>query len=351
MSRQPVLLPKINDGACSPSLAKLAKLMPGWTDSPMAPIMEHQEAEELIKKYKEWVTKPDSPEIQNEFHNAFCEQVTAAVKMSSDGQAEVIAELLFRFIKNTLDGKDTMVLHEMDAQKCKDENENGSEPAAAHGLPTLLTPINEIAKAGHMHAVTAMNALVENTLMRGPQITGGLYHTLGQLLLDHDQDSTPPEIYPAYVAGPIIQNVSRVLVHTDQNCLAGESPVKCEPTGDNSGKKLITFLRSWATVCNDMLAAHAAAATSAITEAPLRSNDLRLISGTRLTAGGDIITVLSEVGQISAEVELRLAEHAKKSMKAIQTAHQRCCEISDGEIMLQQLSQLDEKFEIKIIFI
>ena len=73
-----MLLPKTNDGACSPSLAKLAKLMPGWTDSPMAPIMEHQEAEELIKKYKEWVTKPASPEIQNEFHNAFCEQVTAA---------------------------------------------------------------------------------------------------------------------------------------------------------------------------------------------------------------------------------------------------------------------------------
>jgi hypothetical protein len=250
------------------SLAKLAKLMPGWTDSPMAPIMEHAEAEELIKKYKEWATSPSSPEIHNEFHNAFCTQVTAAVKMSNDGQAEVIAELLFRFIKTTLDGRDTQVLHEMDAQTCKDENGNGSAPAAAHGLPTatLITPIEKIGKSGHAQAVNAMNALLEDTLTRGPQITGGLFHTLGQLLLDHDQDSAPPEIYPAYVAGPIIQNISRVLVHTDQNYLdnAGEGPVKCEPTGNNSGKKLITFLRSWATVCNGMLAAHASARESAI---------------------------------------------------------------------------------------
>ena len=73
------------DGACNPSLAKLAKLMPGWTDSPMAPIMVHREAEELIKKYKEWAISPSSPEIHNEIHNAFCSKVASAIKISDDG--------------------------------------------------------------------------------------------------------------------------------------------------------------------------------------------------------------------------------------------------------------------------
>ena len=169
-NRQPVLLPKTEDGACSPSLAKLAKLMPGWTDSPMAPIMEHKEAEELIKKCKEWAISSSSPEIHNEIHNAFCSKGASAIKISDDGQAEVIAELLFRFIKTTLDDKDTQVLHEMDPQTCHDENVNGSAPTAAYGLPTatLLTPIEKIGKAGHAQAATAMNALFEDTLMRGP---------------------------------------------------------------------------------------------------------------------------------------------------------------------------------------